>query len=72
MAKFVVGDRVARVDCDQFGNHFSGVIIEAFYWKDSTDGTKNPPSATNIPVEWDDGTFGYCPVNLLAYEEFTP
>lgn len=50
-----IGTRVRKA----MGVRMDGVIIEAFNWRDSTDGTYKSPSAEEVPVQWDDGTKGY-------------
>lgn len=57
MAKgeFRPGVRVERVA----GCHLRGVVVNRFPWRCSTDGTFKAPEASDIPVQWDDGTKGY-------------
>ena len=64
MSKFHVGDRVTKT----MGVRLNGTIVDGFYYKDSTDGTYSPPKADYVPVEWDDGTKGYCYEGHLDYE----
>lgn len=64
MNKFVVGDRVTKT----MGARLNGVIVDSFYWRESTDGTYNEPKPDYLPVAWDDGTQGYCYTGHLDYE----
>ncbi len=66
MNKFQVGDRVEKT----MGVRLTGTVTEPFYYKDSTDGTYSPPNDNYVPVEWDDGTKGYCAEGHMDYEYF--
>jgi hypothetical protein len=59
-----VGKRVIKT----MGVKRTGVIVEPFYYKDSTDGTYNVPKTTDWSVQWDDGDKGYCSIYHLDYE----
>lgn len=55
MKAFPVGSKVRTT----MGVRLEGTIVEAFYWKNSTDGTYDTPKPDYVPVEWTDGTKGY-------------
>lgn len=58
------GTRVKK----EMGVRLSGMVIEYFYWKDSTDGTYKEPSPAHVPVQWDDGTKGWISMYHLIKE----
>lgn len=60
MDKFVNGDVVTD------GTR-TGVIADAFYWKNSDDGSMNEPKADFLPVIWEDHTQGYHHISELQY-----
>lgn len=51
-----IGTRVKTI----MGVRRIGVIIARFNWRESTDGTYRSHDRTYVPVQWDDGTKGYC------------
>lgn len=60
MAKFVNGDVITD------GTR-TGVISDAFYYKDADDGSANEPGPEVHPVVWDNGTQGYHHESSLEY-----
>ena len=49
------GTRIKKI----MGVRLTGIVVEYFYWKDSTDGTYKEPGRDHVAVQWDDGTKGW-------------
>jgi hypothetical protein len=59
---FVVGDRVHNMN----GN--VGTVVDSFPRHERTDESKDTYlSWQAIPIQWDNGTQGYCEINELDY-----
>ena len=41
------------------GVYLIGTVVKHFPLNQATDGTYNPKTKNEVPVEWDDGTKGY-------------
>ena len=50
------------------GVRLRGRVVNRFPWRNSNDGTYKAPEASDVPVEWDDGTKGYVKPQWIVKE----